>query len=83
MTFCLAAFEKSDIELSTVHELILSEQDGAVYNAHLQRESVNTRVCETIKTYLREFRSREHELTIVGNSKGFATIIHSQGGIIR
>jgi hypothetical protein len=76
-------FEKSEIELSAVHELILSEQDGAVYNAHLQRESVNMRVCETIKTYLREFRAREDDLTLVGNSRGFGTIIHSQGGIIR
>jgi hypothetical protein len=74
-------FEKSEVELSTVHELILSEQDGAVFNAHLQREALNRRVCETIRSYLKEFRSKDDEFTLVGNSRGFATIIHAQGGI--
>jgi hypothetical protein len=76
-------FEKSEVELSTVHELILSEQDGAVFNAHLQREALNRRVCETIRSYLKEFRSKDDEFTLVGNSRGFATIIHAQGGILR
>ena len=67
------------VELSTVHELILSEQDGAVFNAHLQREALNRRVCETIRSYLKEFRSKDDEFTLVGNSRGFATIIHAQG----
>jgi hypothetical protein len=54
-------FEKSEVEFSTVHELILSEQDGEVFNAHLQREALNRRVWETIRSYLKEFRSKDDE----------------------
>ena len=75
--------EKSEIELPTIHELILSEQDGAVYNAYLDKESLNSRVCETMKSFLREFREKDDKFMLVGNSRGFATIIHAQSGIIR
>jgi hypothetical protein len=75
--------EKSEVELSTIHDLILSEQDGAVYNAYLNRENMNMKICETIKTYLRELRVKEDVITLVGNNRGFATIIHAQSGIIR
>jgi len=46
-------FEKSEIELSAVHELILSEQDGAVYNAYLNPE---------IETKIQEFKWNLPEL---------------------